>query len=237
MMGRLMSRVLDHPLRVPVSVGVVAFAAGTGLGYLLGKRNRAVEVHAVPSVDFEAKNAALSKIREELAEKRTKRDIALPIIEDERVPKDVVMLIKNVDEDEPDIITKSVFSSDDEWDDEKERADRDALHPYVIHKDEFHSEESGYTQTTLTYYAGDNIMVDEEDKPVYNYEDVTGPLRFGHGSGDANVFYVRNDKRRAEYEVLHDTGLYSEEILGVEIEDNQRAKDLKHSQPRKFKRE
>ncbi len=90
----------------------------------------------------------------------------------------------------------------------------------------------------MTYYAGDNIMNnDEEESPMYNHDGITGPLRFGHGSDDPNVVYIRNDKRKVEYEILYDPGLYSEEVLGLEIENNQRAKDIKHSNNRRFRLE
>ncbi len=141
---------------------------------------------------------------------------------------------------EPDeVVMQSVFAeNNDDWDYEKEIKTRSAEQPYVIHKDEFYADELGYTQTTLCYYAGDNIMADEEDAPVYNHERVTGPLNFGHGSSDPNVFHVRNDKRRAEYEILFHEGLYSEEVLGHEIEHNQRVqKDIRHADYRKFKLE
>lgn len=128
----------------------------------------------------------------------------------------------------------TVFESTDEvWVWETEIAGRTTLEPYILHKDEFYGEETeDYTQTTLTYYAGDDILVDQDDKPVYNYHSVVGPLRFGHGSDQEGVFYVRNDKLKAEYEVVHDDGLYSVEVLGLEIEENDRVKGLKHSVPR-----
>ncbi len=80
-------------------------------------------------------------------------------------------------------------------------------------------------------------MADEDDTPVYNYDRVIGPLNFGHGSGDPNVFYVRNHRRKTEYEILYNTGLFSEEVLGLEIEDNERVKDLKHSNIQRFRPE
>ena len=131
------------------------------------------------------------------------------------------------------VIAQSVFAgSDDEWDYQKELASRSSERPYIIHKDEFYSEESGYTQTTLTYYSGDDIMADENDSPVYNYQTVTGPLHFGHGSQDPNVVYVRNDKRMAEYEILFDHGMFVVEVMGMEDEQSTRARDLKHSAPK-----
>lgn len=143
------------------------------------------------------------------------------------------------EEPAPEEVVTNIFSrgNNDDWDYEAELKKRNTNEPYIIHRDEFYNDEQGYTQLTLTYYAGDDIMVDEEDAPIYNYQQVTGPLRFGHGSEDPNVFHVRNDKRRAEYEIIRDDGLFSVEVLGLEIENNVRARDLKHSNTPRFKLE
>lgn len=145
-----------------------------------------------------------------------------------------------IDEPEVEVISQNVFAqNDDGWNYDEEAKNRNVRAPYVLHKDEFFAEEKeddNYSQLSLTYYAGDNILVDEQDSPIYNYEQVIGPLKFGHGSGDPNVFYVRNDKLRAEYEICSDPGLYSVDVLGLEIENNQRVQDLKHSNsPLKFR--
>lgn len=137
------------------------------------------------------------------------------------------------------VITSNVFAdnSDDGWDYEEELKSRTPSKPYILHKDEFYADEMDFSQITLTYYAGDDIMADEDETPVYNYKLVTGDLNFGHGSGDPGVVYVRNEKRRAEYEILHDPGLFTVEVMGLEIEDNARVENLKHSDNRKFKME
>jgi hypothetical protein len=114
----------------------------------------------------------------------------------------------------------SVSDSDGEWDYEKETASRSPEKPYVLHRDEFYNDEMDFTQITLTYYGGDDIMVDQDDTPIYGYSEVVGPLMFGHGSDDPNVFYVRNETRRTEYEVLNDPGSYSIEVLGLEYDDD-----------------
>jgi hypothetical protein len=61
-------------------------------------------------------------------------------------------------------------------------------------------------------------------------------LVFGHGSGDPNVVYIRNEKLQAEYEVLRDPGSYEIEVLGGHVEREMQEVDLKHSrQPGKFR--
>lgn len=140
-------------------------------------------------------------------------------------------IVSNHEDDEP-VRTQVQFAgNNEEWDYDVELEHRSPEMPYILHKDEFYNDEMNFTQTTLTFYASDNIMSDEEDQPIYNWEHVTGPLTFGHGSSDPNVFYVRNEKRRAEYEVLFHTGSYSSEVLGLEAdeEEERRGADMKHS--------
>lgn len=127
-------------------------------------------------------------------------------------------------------------SGGDNWDLLKEMRGRTESAPYVLHKDEFYADEKGYGQHSLSYYAGDNIMADEDDKPVYNHDIIVGELKWGHGSGDPLIFYVRNDKYRAEYEITYVDGLFSVEVMGEEIENNQRVRNLEHSdEPRRFR--
>src|SRR5204863_6477978 len=102
----------------------------------------------------------------------------------------------------------------DHWDYEREVKSRTDQAPYIIHKDEFYNNEENYAQVTLTYFAGDDMREDQDEKPVYNYGVVTGPLEFGHGSGDQNVVHVRNHQLKAEFEIIRDSGHYAVEILG-----------------------
>ncbi len=284
-MNEKLSKILNDPRRVPISVGIVAFGVGIGIGYILGRRNN-VEVHTLPSqleinldademaelrdrvkkntkivqstsqnitsspnhyvdgsfaplvvsVDTIISHPNATSVGEDFITKKFKKvsaseEVSLPV----DVNPTVEEIVQTVEELTEDLVTHSIFAQDDEWNYAQEIRDRDPSEPYVIHKDEFYSEERGFTQTTLTYYAGDNILVDEEDAPIYNHDSVTGPLLFGHGSGDPKVVHIRNEKRKAEYEVVREPGLYSEEILGITIENNERAKDLRHSKNWRFR--
>lgn len=137
-------------------------------------------------------------------------------------------------EDDEDSI--NIFASEDDgWNQEDEdRIRSESDEPYILHKDEFWGDEKGYTQNTLTYYAGDNTLCSEDSTPIYNIQEVVGELKFGHGSGDRNVAYVRNDKLKAEYEVIRDRGHFSVEVLGLVEEEAQERAQLKHSL-RKFR--
>lgn len=115
------------------------------------------------------------------------------------------------------------------WDYDEELANRKPDEPYVIHKDEFMENEHDYNQETLTFYAGDEIMADQTDAPMYGWFDMMGTLKFGHGSEDPNVVYIRNDVLHYEWEILRHSGRFEVEVGGFSIEQEYEQNDLKHA--------
>ena len=123
----------------------------------------------------------------------------------------------------------SVFLGDDnEWDYDVEVPLRTPDKPYIIHREEYYANEESNSQSSLTYYAGDDVLCDEQDVPVYDYRKIVGKLEFGKGSEDISVVYVRNEKLQAEWEILLDHGYFTAEVLGEEIEHSYERRDLKH---------
>lgn len=145
----------------------------------------------------------------------------------------------SVPREKPNIVNVFDNANGDDWDYEAEKSTRTEDQPYIIHVDEFMADEMGWgSQSTLTWYAGDDILTDSHDTPIYNPASVVGELRFGHGSQDPNTVYVRNEKLQSEYEILRDEGLYEEVVLDGAYEEKLNASDLKHwNSPRKFRRE
>lgn len=141
----------------------------------------------------------------------------------------------NIKENENIVI--NVFpDDDDDWDYDEECKTRSPDHPYIIHRDEYFSNEMDFSQSSLTYYEGDNILCDEQDVPVYNPEKVAGKIIFGHGSKDPSICYVRNEYLQAEYEIIVDHGFYQTEVLGTP--PNSEVKEFKHARRvPKFKKE
>lgn len=259
-------KLLEQPWFAPTVAGVVGFCGGLGLGVVLERRREKNSFHEMVVNDEEADSqmefdydvyekvdvASLPTIEQNRRPPRVV--IPAEVLETHAVSKTVkdlsdlrpsMITDEEVSSEEPEsekveepLITVSEFP-DDDWDYEAEIESRTSNAPYVIHKDEFYADEMNYTQLMLTYYMEDDIMADEDDSPVYNYNTVVGELKFGHGSDDPDVFYVRNDRRRAEYEITRLPELYSRAVLGLEIEDNQRVAKLKHSHsgPLKFRME
>lgn len=245
-MNDRLSNIINQIKQRPLSIGAVSLAAGIGIGYILGKRYASETMFQVftptivpdvpepgdtPVAELRLHNPVIVSAGENFLENRIK---VITETKDETVIEEIIETVSEVDPEE--LVTRSVFPDRvDDWNYGLEVRKRTDTMPHVIHKDEFYSNEKDYSQHTLTYFARDDIMSNEEDTPVYNYEYITGPLLFGHGSGDIMVVYVRNDKMKTEYEVLLDPGRYSEEVLGLEIEDNQHVKDLKHSNNMRFR--
>lgn len=110
-----------------------------------------------------------------------------------------------------------------DWDYNAELADRELNPgvPYTISFEEFNENEPGHEQTTLTYYSDDDTLVDAMDKPVDAVERFVGQdnlSRFGDGSGDKNVVYVRNEKADMDFEIIRENGSYHKHLFGTEPE-------------------
>lgn len=100
--------------------------------------------------------------------------------------------------------------------------DKENQRPYIIDHDEFMGGDSDYSQSTLTFFTEDGVLVDEKDMPVAdNSRDLDkfvgedNMMRFGHGSNDPNIVYIRNDVLEAEYEVIKSDRSFSQDVLGL----------------------
>lgn len=255
-------KIFKHPATIPTVIGVVAFSSGLGAGFLIGRKTKSEEYELPAQLEFDFNKSDLLAIEETpnfvITEEKqitlsgintsnssndddVEVNLTLPAIDSLGNMEETLQVAMMSHHTDIAPVKQNVFAGkSSEWDYEEELSSRATLkgnNPYVVHKDEFYSEESGFMQNTLCYYAGDDIMCDEEDVPIYNYASLTGPLLFGHGSDDENVVYIRNEKQKAEYEVLYHSGLFSVEVLGLQIEENERVKDLKHSAIRKLRPE
>lgn len=104
------------------------------------------------------------------------------------------------------------------WNYAVELASRTPDEPYVIHKEEFRENDRGYSQVTYTYYEGDDVLTDETERPLPHADLVVGQnnLKWGHGSDDPNLVYVRNEKLASDMEICRSPGSYEEEVLGLD---------------------
>lgn len=120
--------------------------------------------------------------------------------------------------------TKNVFQEHKstvtyEWNDHEERKKRAPDRPYVIHVDERH-ELQGYSDESLTYYVADDVLCNERDEVVdpADRDRLVGEAnldRFGHGSGDPEIVFVRNDNLEIMYEIVRSPNSFAEEVHGI----------------------
>lgn len=222
---------------IPFALSSGSLAVGVAIGFYIGKSQTSEVIHVRNKLNDESDVEDKPKVGTRLIENETEMDEE-PVEDNTEVDEEPVEDETEVDEEpiEDETEMENIFSDSlaSGWNYDTEIASRSPDAPYVIHRDEFFDDDTGMSQTTLMYYAGDDILTDSEDTPIYGYEGIVGTLQFGHGSDDANTFYVRNDKLKAEYEILRDPGFFSEIILGL-IADEEIESELRHSQNRLHK--
>lgn len=107
----------------------------------------------------------------------------------------------------------NVFDSED-WNYAAEIAKRDPEVPYIIHVDEFSQNEPEHDQLTYTYYEMDDVLADQQENTIDDMDAVIGLGnlgRWGHGSKDEHIVYIRNEEMKTDFEVVRDHGSFAEE--------------------------
>jgi hypothetical protein len=140
--------------------------------------------------------------REEIEEQMMQKEVQ------EVIDEEVEKVSKELDEDHS-------LDPGEGWDYQVEIASRRPDKPYVIHTDE--TNETEYTETSLIYFASDDVLCDTDDSIIGDREGVVGEEnleKFGHGSGDKNIVYIRNDRLGIEVEVIRNRGSYGEIVHG-----------------------
>lgn len=218
------------------SVAITAFVGGYLLGYKHKKRpliyrftpdpermQRFVpySVENIVDADFGVKPETIADV----ILKQNDPELERLLDEEDRIAqreKERVLAETTNTQPEPEPV-RIIALDDQEWDMDAEVAARNPDEPYILHVDEFVNEEMDFDQETLEYYAGDDIITDTDSTPIYNYRGLIGELKFGHGSKDPNVVYIRNEKIHREWEVLLNPGSYAEEVMGLraEVPDNE----------------
>lgn len=119
----------------------------------------------------------------------------------------------------------------EEFDYEEEMKKRSKDAPYVISEDEFMENSEDFTQLQMTYYGGDDILADEQERTIDAVDELIGNenlARFGHGSKDKNLVYVRNEAKQTEYEIAYSPGKYSVEVLGLDEDESPRIRKFRN---------
>jgi hypothetical protein len=245
-MNEELSKIMQKGWFVPTVVGVVSGAVGFTLGCVLSNHQWRKIKDEMNVLEEEVAKSHFERL--ELVDEFNRLIQRTSFVTDrlreggqellDRVGEVKVVEIKVNDvaigDMEPEVVEEplivNVFEkSDDDWDYELELSTRSPDEPYILHVEEFENDEMQLGHSTLTYYQGDDILTDEKDTPIYNYKVIVGDLKFGHGSQDPSIVYVRNEKLAAEYEILLERGYYQTVVLGEEVAERLDPGDLRHS--------
>jgi hypothetical protein len=110
--------------------------------------------------------------------------------------------------------------------------------PYVISLAEFSNDEEDFDKITLRYFEEDDTLTEElrKDTPLpIESVGAANLLRFGVGSEDEEIVYVRNEKLKIDFEIVRDEGSYTETALGLpewnsrDVKDKPRVKKMRNS--------
>lgn len=101
---------------------------------------------------------------------------------------------------------------------ENEYVPKENDEPYLIRREEYGSRHD-YEVSSLTYYASDDVLVDENDEVIEKEE--IGSLvgdnfsdYFGTCDDDPDAVYIRNERLKTDFEILRDlNAYYTEEEL------------------------
>lgn len=242
----------NNPL-VLVGVAVVALGVGGYLGYRFGVKRTTLKYETIMEEQIEAAKEYYTRLNkaEEYSTPEKAVGALIPEKGEGSVPPKVGKVLRDYRGEgeksrkatpaparpvvqEKVTVERNVFTDEavdpNEWNYELEVADREVNpdRPYVISLDEWTESIPGQDRSNLSYYAGDDVLVDEKDMPIDNTEYIVGDdnlLRFGHGSGDPQTVFVRNEAISTDFEITRSDGTYSEEVLGHKPE-------IRHSQSR-----
>lgn len=213
--------------RIAYSLG--GLAVGVAVGFFFGYRWNKAKIRAEA---FKESEEEVEKIREMYRDSaRVIRD--KPALDEVIVERQYTIPTEEVVErptrppvpvEEPAVTIKldTGKSKNLHWDFAEELATRSEEHPYIIHQDEYQGNETGYRQEVLTWYAGDNVLTDEDEQPIPDADDTVDlnhMSKFGHGTDDFNVVFIRNDRLRMEYEICRMPTSYEEERQGLTNDD------------------
>lgn len=90
--------------------------------------------------------------------------------------------------------------------------------PFVISLQEFTEEMQQFDKLSISYYEGDDTVVDEDEEIIEEPHELLGDGAlncFGEGSEDPDIVYVRNAKLAIDYEVIRSPRTYASTLEPV----------------------
>jgi hypothetical protein len=101
-----------------------------------------------------------------------------------------------------------------------DKLQRDTERPYVVDITEYMDVPDGFEQIAVTFYAGDNVLGDDNDEPISDLELTVGTDNLAlFGASDPeqpHIVLIRNEKLKTDFEVSHSDKKFAHEVLGFQ---------------------
>lgn len=115
---------------------------------------------------------------------------------------------------------------------EEEKQQTSDQNVFVIPVESFTNDYRHYDKLSIRYYDVDSTLADENDDIIDDPVGAVGESalsRFGDGSKDPDIVYVRNDKLGTDFEVVRIYKSYKETVMGVvEAKEKLRRKKVRN---------
>jgi hypothetical protein len=191
---------------------------GLAVGFWWGHRHNKEKLRAEAFKQSEEEVAKIREVYQQKTVAATPKPSVEEVIEERGYERPLPAPVPL--HDEPVVLERK---KDGGWDWQKEIEGRSEGEPYIIHQDEFMSNEKDYDQAVYTYYEGDDVLVEvTTEQPLPHADLIVGVdnLKFGYGTDSDDVVFVRNDSRELEMEICLDRGRYDEKVLGLDADDD-----------------
>lgn len=182
--------------------GLFVFALGAAIGVAATREYFKKKYEAISQEEIYAVREFYNKKRNE--EQANKEDEEDKVYGDENSKVELVDMdsLKGDVDDYVETIEKLRYTN--------EESKKVGPKPYVISPDEFGNSEDDYTCISLSYYE-DQVLADDADHIVEDIENVVGIESLTHfGEYEEDCVYVRNDRRKCDYEILLRQEKYSD---------------------------
>jgi hypothetical protein len=223
---------------------ILAFVAGVGVGYLVASliNNRKKYIQVYPDKNAEFEDPCCNEETEKCLDEITKDETSAvrdSHVGEGRDPKVITPRRRyrettkpydtrdHKDKYEIDHAEREHPLDDDEeeyrkYEEMSFKSKESIMKPHVITLEEFAEEMDNYDKLTIYYYEDDDTLADEDEQIIEDIANIIGDealSRFGDGSDDPEVVYVRNDKLEIDYEVIRLSKSYAETV-GLYVRDN-----------------
>lgn len=100
----------------------------------------------------------------------------------------------------------------------EEQTRRDESAPYLITIEEYMGDRHDFAKTTATYWEEDDTIVNDDEKPMDDVNEVIGNdnlMTFGSDPEEPDMIWVRNEHLEVDFEIARDQRSYHEVVLGI----------------------